>query len=87
MRSISMNALLRHVKTVASALMESTVTLVSAVHLLQVNTVQRSLLPVPLIHVKKVESVIQPLIICPTSVDVQLDGKALAVMRMSMNAK
>lgn len=67
--------------------MESIVTLVTAVHLLQVNTVQRSLPPVPLIHVKKAESVIQPQTTHRTSVDVQLVGKAPAVMRMWMNAK
>lgn len=82
-----MNAPLGHVRTMASALMESTVILVNVVHRLQVNTVQRSLLPVPLIHVKEVVFVVQPQITHLTSADVQLDGKALAVMKMSMNVK
>lgn len=82
-----MNVPLDHARTMASVSMESTVTLVSVVHLSQVNTVQRSLLPVPLIHVKKEEAAVQPQTTHLTSVDVQLDGKALAVMRMLMNAK
>lgn len=81
-----MNVPLGHVRTTASALMESTATLVNAVPLLQGSTVQRSLPPVLLIHVKKAESAVQPQTTHLTSVAVQLDGRALAVMRMSMNA-
>lgn len=82
-----MNVPLGHVRTTASASMESTATPVNAVHRLQGNTVQRSSLPALLIHVKKAGSVVLPQTTHLTSVAVQLDGRDLAVMRMSMNAK